>query len=69
MVVCVPRKPKRFTAKITIVVEKEVKDLLVEYCNVMEFDSLTACLRWILKKYFEFIASRKIQQQLRSRVK
>ena len=61
------KKRKRFTAKITIVVEPDVKEALKKYCDAMEFDSFNACLRWILKKYFEFIASRKVQMQLRGK--
>jgi hypothetical protein len=53
------KRPRRYNARISFVVPYEVKELLKKYCDAIEFDSEGACMRYILKKYFEFIASRK----------
>ena len=53
------KKTRRYDARISFVVPREVKELLLKYCEAMEFESEGACMRWILKKFFEFIASRR----------
>jgi hypothetical protein len=60
-------KAKRYDAKITFVVEKEVKELLIKYCQMKEFESLNSCIRWILKKYFEILASKRTRELLHSK--
>jgi hypothetical protein len=59
------KKTRRYDARISFVVPHEVKELLKKYCEAMEFESEGACMRWILKKFFEFIASRRAKEQLK----
>jgi hypothetical protein len=53
------RRTRRYDARISFVVPREVKELLQKYCRAIGFEDDAPCLRWILKKFFEFIASRK----------
>ena len=55
------KKGRRYDTWISFVVQREVKELIKAYCEEIEFYDLSPCMRYILKKYFEFISSRKVK--------
>jgi len=57
---------RRKDAVLSISIDSETKRALKEYCAIEEFDSLSQCIRHILKLYFAILARKRY---LRERVK
>jgi hypothetical protein len=61
----VERVGRRKDAVMCITIDSESKRALKEYCALNDFDSLSQCIRYIIKMYFMILARKRYLKEKR----